>query len=141
VPGDHEDRRVRGDSRDDGADGVDDGVDDQQGLPPEVVREGACQQGTRRRPERRPGDPVPLPEPREVIRDEIQRRTDVRGVVPEQKAAQRGEKREISIERRRKLVVEVLENVPNPSPPGSLPSPFQRSRRTTPEFPPRIAPA
>ena len=109
--GRQQDGGVRRDGREDRPERVDGRIGDQQRLAAEAVGEGPADERADGRAERGAGDQVALPEPGQVVRHEVERRADVRGVVAEEEAAQRGEERQLPVEGVRYPVVEVGEDI------------------------------
>ena len=80
---------IHGERRQQRADGVDGGVGDEQGLAPEVVGQRPGDERSRAGAQGRTGHQVARPEARQMVRNEVQRRADVGGVVSERETRRR----------------------------------------------------
>jgi hypothetical protein len=109
--GEQEHRRVRGHGRQDCLGGVDGGVSDQHGFAAEPVRGQATQDRADRGAERGAGDQVAPGKALQVVRDEVQRRADVGGVIAEQEPADGGQQRQLPVKAGRRLFIQPGQDV------------------------------
>jgi hypothetical protein len=92
---------IHGECRQERADGVDGGVGDEQGLAPEMVGQRPGDESSRASAQGCAGHHITGPEAGQVVRNEVQRRADVGGVVSEEEPADAGQHSQVPVEGRR----------------------------------------